>query len=52
MSPLRVISGHSALELPLTKELIEMHGGELSIESRPNHGTLVKVQMPIERISH
>ena len=40
----------TGLGLPLTKRLVELHGGVLAIESRPNAGTVVSVVFPIERI--
>ncbi|MCZ6605923.1 MAG: ATP-binding protein [Alphaproteobacteria bacterium] len=40
----------SGLGLPLTKSLIEMHGGTLSIESKVGVGTTVSVWMPPERV--
>ncbi|MFP4313000.1 MAG: ATP-binding protein [Alphaproteobacteria bacterium] len=36
----------SGLGLAITKELVEMHGGNLSIDSRQNEGTTVTVRMP------
>jgi signal transduction histidine kinase len=40
----------TGLGLPLAKSLIEMHGGRLSIESRPGDGTTVTVLLPPERV--
>lgn len=36
--------------LPLTKALVELHGGRFEIESRPGAGTLVTVHFPAERV--
>jgi signal transduction histidine kinase len=36
----------TGLGLPLTKILTELHGGELSISSRPGAGTVVRVRLP------
>jgi signal transduction histidine kinase len=40
----------TGLGLPLAKRLIELHGGTLTIESKPNAGTRVTVTVPPERI--
>ncbi len=39
----------TGLGLPLAKHLVELHGGELIIESRVNFGTTVKVVLPAKR---
>jgi signal transduction histidine kinase len=36
----------TGLGLPLTKSLIELQGGRMTIESRPGEGTIVSVYMP------
>lgn len=36
----------TGLGLPLAKNLAELHGGRLSIESRPREGTKVTVTLP------
>jgi signal transduction histidine kinase len=41
--------GGTGLGLPITKGLIEAHGGRLEIRSRPGHGTVVRVILPAER---
>ena len=38
------------LGLPLARELIELHGGTLTIESAPGAGTAVTVTLPPARI--
>ncbi|PKQ06166.1 MAG: hypothetical protein CVT72_07385, partial [Alphaproteobacteria bacterium HGW-Alphaproteobacteria-11] len=40
----------TGLGLPLSKCLMEHHGGTLQIESEPGHGTTVSVGFPKERI--
>ncbi len=39
----------SGLGLPLSKAMIELHGGTLTIDSRPGEGTTVSVSLPAER---
>jgi PAS domain S-box-containing protein len=40
----------TGLGLPLVKELIELHGGSLNIESEVGVGTAVSVEFPVRRI--
>jgi PAS domain S-box-containing protein len=40
----------TGLGLPLSRALVELHGGRLQIESQPGHGTTVTVLLPVERI--
>jgi signal transduction histidine kinase len=40
----------TGLGLPLAKHLVELHGGTLTVESKVNAGTTVKVVLPAERI--
>ncbi len=40
----------TGLGLPLAKELAELHGGSLSIESSPGKGTTVMLWLPPERL--
>jgi signal transduction histidine kinase len=40
----------TGLGLPLAKAFIEMHGGQLSIQSKPGVGTTVKVSLPADRV--
>ena len=39
----------TGLSLPLTKELTDMHGGTLEIESELGKGTTVTVEFPLSR---
>jgi signal transduction histidine kinase len=41
--------GGTGLGLPITKGLIEAHGGKLAIESRAGQGTVARISLPIER---
>ena len=47
---IRRVDGTSAegtgLGLPLCKELVERHSGELTLESQPGQGTVAKVTFP------
>jgi signal transduction histidine kinase len=38
------------LGLPLAKDLVELHGGSLTIESQVNVGTTVTIALPKSRI--
>ena len=40
----------SGLGLPLAKHLIELHGAEFRVESKPGKGTIVTMVFPAERI--
>ena len=40
----------TGLGLPLTKGLMELHGGTLEVESEKGHGTSVTVTFPKERV--
>lgn len=39
----------TGLGLPLTRSLVELHGGEVSLESEPDKGTIARVVFPVER---
>jgi signal transduction histidine kinase len=40
----------SGLGLPLTRALIELHGGTLAMTSEPGHGTTVRLVFPASRV--
>jgi signal transduction histidine kinase len=40
----------TGLGLPLTRALVERHGGEMVLESEPGKGTRVYVRLPRERV--
>jgi signal transduction histidine kinase len=41
--------GGTGLGLPITKGLVEAHGGSLDISTNPGHGTRIRVVLPPER---
>jgi signal transduction histidine kinase len=41
--------GGTGLGLPITKGLVEAHGGKLTIKSRAGYGTVIRVVLPIDR---
>jgi len=43
--------GGTGLGLPLTKALVELHGGSLDLQSQLDVGTTVTVHFPAERVS-
>ncbi len=49
-SSLEIDAEGTGLGLPLTKGLVEAHGGTLSLESEPGVGTTVKIEFPKERV--
>ncbi len=40
----------TGLGLPLAKAMVELHGGNLVLESQPNRGTCVTLRFPAERV--
>lgn len=40
----------TGLGLPLTKSLVELHGGRFELDSEPNKGTTVRAVFPAERV--
>lgn len=46
-----MVDAHGAgLGLPLAKVLLEMHGGELIVESKPKNGTVIRMRLPASRV--
>jgi signal transduction histidine kinase len=41
----------TGLGLPIARDLVERHGGALNIESRPGHGTRVRISLPALGVS-
>jgi len=41
----------TGLGLPLVKSFMELHSGELTIQSQKGHGTHIKLIFPRERVS-
>ena len=41
----------TGLGLPIARNLVERHGGALDIESRPGHGTRVRISLPALGVS-
>jgi sensor histidine kinase regulating citrate/malate metabolism len=41
----------AGLDLAITKELVELHGGHIWMESNPCHGSVFWVQLPKNRAS-
>jgi signal transduction histidine kinase len=39
-------SGGAGLGLAIAKALVESHGGSITAESEPGHGTMVRVDLP------
>jgi len=42
--------GGTGIGLPLTRSLVELHGGRVELESTLDRGTTVTVHLPVERL--
>lgn len=42
------ITGSSGLGLAIVRRIIEMHGGEVGVESEPNQGSTFHIEVPVE----
>jgi signal transduction histidine kinase len=40
-------TGGSGLGLPISKRIIEIHQGEITVESIPNHSTTFRIKLPL-----
>jgi signal transduction histidine kinase len=40
----------TGLGLAITKAIVERHGGRISVDSKPNKGTTVRVELPVENV--
>ncbi len=40
----------TGLGLPLTKAMVELHGGSIDLQSREGEGTTVRINFPLEKI--
>jgi signal transduction histidine kinase len=47
---LRPLADGTGLGLPLSKGLVELHGGEMTIDSQLGRGTTVRVRLPADRL--
>jgi signal transduction histidine kinase len=50
-SPYVAKEGGIGLGLPISKALVELHGGQLTIVSRPGEGTTMTVRLPASRLA-
>jgi signal transduction histidine kinase len=43
--------GGSGLGLPISKMIVERHGGQMAITSKPSAGTTVAIRLPVRRVA-
>lgn len=43
-------SGGNGIGLAFAKEVVEKHGGQITVESQPGEGSLFKVELPVENV--
>ena len=41
----------TGLGLPIARRIARAHGGELTIESEPGHGTIVRISLPRDQLN-
>ena len=41
--------GGTGLGLPVTKEIVEAHGGSIDVQSQPGHGALFTIRVPVKQ---
>lgn len=46
-----IINNGTGIGLSITKEFVELHGGKITVESKPNMGSTFIVQMPLKEIN-
>ncbi|WCT11069.1 hybrid sensor histidine kinase/response regulator transcription factor [Mucilaginibacter jinjuensis] len=45
--PQNLLNQGSGIGLSITREFVKMHGGEISVESEPNHGSCFTILLPV-----
>jgi PAS domain S-box-containing protein len=51
-NPLSVKEGGSGLGLYISRKLIELHGGTIKVTSKPEHGSIFTIKLPIAAKKH